>query len=975
MARHSILTSRNGPPGAPHARQGNHFPSSHVWNSEGNTSRCQGSDLLVGLSAIDVSLYVGFGTPPPTRFGHVRFIMLSRLRRLILAASTAFLLLGGVAPAVAQDAARSAGVPPLIDRELLFGNPELAGAQISPDGEFVAFLKPYQGTRNIWVKRTAEPFDAARPVTADTTRPIPDYGWSRDGRFIIFIQDRAGDENYNLYAVDPSAQPAAGSAVPAARNLTDLQNVRVAMYAMPRSDPDTIYIGLNDRDPAWHDLYRVSLSTGDRTLMRENTERIGGWFFDLAGQLRLAIRSPESGDTELLRVDTDGFTPLYVCSVFESCGPVRFHKDGQRVYMVTNRGDDVNLTRLTLLDVRSGEEVLVESDPENRVDLGTAIFSDRTDELLATVYTDERTRVHWKDQTWEAEYTALQQQLPGRQLNFVSSTRDERLYLLVAHSDVEPGETYVYDRETKGLRLLYRVREQLPREALSPMTTVRYPSSDGLEIPAYLTLPKGLEGRNLPLVVVPHGGPWARDGWGFNTLAQFLANRGYAVLQPNFRGSTGYGKAFLNAGNMQWGDLMQDDITWGVRHLIAEGIADPERIGIFGGSYGGYATLAGLAFTPDLYAAGVSLVGPSNLLTLLEAIPPYWEAARTTFHERMGDPSTPEGRARLERQSPLNSASRIQAPLLVIQGGNDPRVKKAESEQIVIALRDRDFPVEYIMAPDEGHGFARPVNSMAGFAAAERFLAAHLEGRFQRGGTPEVVERLRAITVDPATVVLARTVDPSAIGVPTPAVALQPGRFGYAIRLEMAGQTVPLSSSIEIADEGESWVITETARTPAGDTIDRTVLAKEGLVLRSRAITQGAVSITLAVADGTITGRMSMGAQGQDISAALDGELFADGAGAPLVLATLPLAEGYTTAFRNFSLQPPKARTVQLAVVGREEVTVPAGTFDAFVVELTSPDDENETTFWVAVESRRAVKSVATGPQLNGGRLTAELQE
>jgi dipeptidyl aminopeptidase/acylaminoacyl peptidase len=900
--------------------------------------------------------------------------MVTRFRS-VAASMAALMLLASAGPVFAQNAPAPGGLPPLIDRELFFGDPEIAAPRLSPDGAFIAFLRPYQGMRNIWVKRTNEPFDAARPVTADTTRPIPDYAWSRDGRFILYVQDEGGDENYNLHVVDPAAAPAAGRNVPPARNLTAVKGVRVVMYAMPRDEPDTIYIGLNDRDPAWHDLYRVSLSSGARTLMRQNTDRIGAWVFDLAGQLRLAVRSPENGDTELLRVDKDRFTPIYVCGVFESCSPIRFHKDGARVYMVTNKGDAVNLTRLTLLDVATGEEVLVESDPQNRVDLATAVFSESTDELISTVYVDDRPRVHWKDKAWEAEYEALQKRLPGRQLNFVSSTRDERRYLLVAHSDVEPGETYVYNRDTRELALQYRVRERLPREALAPMTSVRYASSDGLEIPAYLTLPKGVPARNLPLLVVPHGGPWARDGWGYDTLAQFFANRGYAVLQPNFRGSTGYGKSFLNAGNKQWGEKMQDDITWGVRHLIKEGVADPDRVGIFGASYGGYATLAGLAFTPDVYTAGVSVVGPSNLITLLDSIPAYWEAGRKTFHERMGDPSTPEGRARLERQSPLNSASAIKAPLLVIQGGNDPRVKKAESEQIVVALRDRGFPVEYIMAPDEGHGFAKPVNSMAVFAASERFLASHLEGRFQKGGTPEVVTRLSEITVDPASVVLARAIDVSQIGPPTPARELQTGTFRYAARLEVAGQTISLAASMTAVEDGNTWVVTQSLTTPAGEQTDRTVVAKDGLALRSRAITQGPVSITFAVADGKVTGRMSAGAQGGDISVNVDGALFGDGAAAPLALATLPLADGYRATFRNFSVQPPGVRTVLLTVAGSEPVSVPAGTFDTFKVELTSPDDENKATYWVAKESRRVVKSVATGPQLNGGTLTAELQE
>jgi dipeptidyl aminopeptidase/acylaminoacyl peptidase len=286
------------------------------------------------------------------------------------------------------------------------------------------------------------------------------------------------------------------------------------------------------------------------------------------------------------------------------------------------------------------------------------------------------------------------------------------------------------------------------------MQPIRYKSSDGMEIPAYLTLPKGLTPKGLPVIVFPHGGPWARDAWGYDAGAQFLANRGYAVLQPNFRGSTGYGKKFLNAGNLQWGEKMQDDLTWGARYLVEMGTADRKRIGIMGASYGGYATLAGVAFTPDLYAAAVAYVAPSNLITLLESIPPYWEQIRALFYRRMGNPNTPQGIAQLERQSPLNSAAKIKTPLMVVQGANDPRVNKRESDQIVIALRDRNFPVEYLVAPDEGHGFARPVNSMAMFAAAEKFLARHLRGRYQEGGSPEVMNRLKEITVDPTTVVM-----------------------------------------------------------------------------------------------------------------------------------------------------------------------------------------------------------------------------
>ena len=663
-------------------------------------------------------------------------------------------LLFAVLTIFSTNAAAQNGLPPLIDREIFFGNPEIAGAQISPDGKYIAFRKPHKDTMNIWVKRADEPFDKARLVTNETKRPIRGYFWSRDGKYILFVNDFGGDENFNVYTVDPAATPAAGAEVAAARNLTDVKKVRARIYEVPRSEPDTIYVGLNDRDARWHDLYKVRVSTGARELIRQNTDRFGGYQFDNKGKLRLATRTPENGDTELLRLDTDGkATRVYSCNVFETCYPVRFHKDNRRVYMVTNKGD-VDLIRLVLLDPETGKEESVETDPMNRVDFGNARYSDVTDELIYTAYEDDKPRIYFKDKSFEADYKLLQKQLPNKEIAFGSSTKDEMMWLVTAWSDTEPGETYLFDRKSKKVTKQYRDRERLPREALAEMRVVRYKSSDGLEIPAYLTLPKGVPAKNLPTIIHPHGGPWGRDTWGYRSIAQFAANRGYAVLQPNFRASTGFGKKFLDAGNNQWGDKMQDDLTHGVKYLIEQGIADPKRVGIWGGSYGGYATLAGITFTPDLYAAAVAEVAPSSLITLLETVPPYWESFRVVFYKRMGDPGTAEGKAQLMRQSPLTHAAKIKTPLLITQGANDPRVNKRESDQIVIALRERNYPVEYLVAPDEGHGYARPVNNMAVLAAAERFFAKHLGGRYQESMTPEVAKRLKEITVDVKTVTL-----------------------------------------------------------------------------------------------------------------------------------------------------------------------------------------------------------------------------
>jgi len=647
-------------------------------------------------------------------------------------------------------------LPPIVDRELFFDNPEISGSQLSPDGTLISFIKPYNGVMNIWVKKFDEPFSAAHPVTADVLRPIRSYFWSRNGKYILYVQDKGGDENFNIYAVDPNGKPAEGSEVPENRDLTNLKGVRVAIYAVPKTDPDALYIGLNDRDAAWHDLYKMKISTGERTLIRQNSgeDRITGWVFDWDDQLRLANRANTDGSNELLRVDKDAFTPIYKTNIFESAYPAAFDKKNEKIYLVTNKGDDVDLTRLVLFDPITLKEEQVEADPLNRVDLGDVSMSEVTREIIYTSYQDEHNRIYFKDKSYEADYNLIMKQLPGTEIYFSRSTADERYWIIGAYSDVDPGTTYLFDRNTKKLTFQYRPRPNIPIENMAQMKPITYKSSDGMEIPAYLTLPKGVEAKNLPLIVFPHGGPWARSGWGFNSYAQFLANRGYAVLDPNFRSSTGYGKKFVDAGNNEWGQKMQDDLTWGVKYLVEQGIADPKRVGIMGGSYGGYATLAGLAFTPDVYACGVSIVGPSNLLTLLNSIPPYWEAGRVVFHTRMGDPNTLEGKAQLERQSPLNSASKINAPLLVVQGANDPRVNKHESDQIVVALRERGFPVEYIVAPDEGHGFARPVNNMAMLAAAEKFLAKHLGGRYQESMKPEVATRLGEITVDPKTVTL-----------------------------------------------------------------------------------------------------------------------------------------------------------------------------------------------------------------------------
>ena len=565
--------------------------------------------------------------------------------------------------------------------------------------------------------------------------------------------------------------------------------------------------------------------------------------------------------------------------------------------------------------------------------------------------------------------------LPGREIGFTSHTSDEKVWIISAHSDTEPGEVYLFDRAKQKLELQYRVREDVPRGALAAEKPIRYKSSDGLEIPAYLTLPKGVPEKDLPLIVFPHGGPWARDQWGYATFPQFLANRGYAVLQPNFRGSTGYGKKFLNAGNGEWGRKMQDDLTWGVKYLVANGTVNAKRVGIAGGSYGGYATLAGVAFTPDLYNAAVAIVPPSDLTFLLHSIPPYWEAMRKIMYTRMADPDTPAGKEILEAESPVNAAGKIKTPLMVVQGANDPRVNKRNSDEIVMAARDKGVPVEYLVAPDEGHGFARPINNLAMVAAMERFLAKYLDARSQESMPADVADKLKEITVDPKTVALAAKVDTSQVGLPTPAHQLTAGSAKFKAVVNAAGRTMNLDSSSEVTAQTASWSVVESLSTPMGVATDTVVIDKDKLTLIERHVKQGLMTMDLAFKGNKVTGTMGMNGQTKPVDVELGGPDFADGAGSIEVIAALPLADGYKTSFYNLDLQKMQPRIMQLSVAASEKVTVPAGSFDAYRVEVVPADGGTDhLTVWVGKENHEAMKYSAVIASMGGATITAERQ-
>ncbi len=912
--------------------------------------------------------------------------------RLLLALSIFVLAGAAPAPAVPAGAAGEAGdylskLPPLIDRELFFGDPEISGAQISGDGRFISFRKPYRGVMNVWIKKTNKPFGSARPLTADTERPVRAYFWTQDSRYVLYLQDQGGNENFHIHAVDPTAKPGKEAKVPPARDLTPIEGITARIYALPERTPDTIVIGLNDRDPAVHDVYRLTISTGERELLLRNEQNVVSWVADLDGNIRLAYRTTADGGGEVLRVGDDGLEPVYSCTFEETCAPARFHKDGKRVYMVTNTGDH-DLSRLVLFDPATGEEQLVHQDPEGEVDFGSPIFSDATEQLIGAAYVGDRVRIYPFTDQLKRDLAVLRDKLPDGELGFSSATEDDRYALVGVASDVNPGSVYLYDSQQGSVEKLYDSRPELPSEHMAPVTPVRYTARDGQEIPAYLTVPRGVEPRRLPAIVVPHGGPWSRDRWGFSSVEQFLANRGYVVLSPNFRGSTGYGKAFLNAGNGEWGTgLMQHDISDGVKYLVDEGIADPERIAIMGGSYGGYATLAGLTFTPDLYAAGVSIVGPSNIITLLKSIPAYWGPIQKIFHRRVGDPDDPADQERLKRQSPLYSATRINKPLLVIQGANDPRVKQAESDQIVVALRDLGRPVEYMVAPDEGHGFAGRENRLAMHVAIERFLAQHLGGRHQQSMQKDVATRLEALMVDVASVKmpelpegleLAKTSDLP----PVSAETLKPLDLRYTSKVQVGAQELIIRSTrthgADTLDDRPVWKVTGRAETPAGNAEDTFWLDPATLQPLRRSASQGPARIELQFTAERVTGRIQAGPSEVDVDRALEAPVFGEGPGLEAVLLALPLEPGYHTNVRVFETARQQVRPMSVTVAGKETLDVAAGSFETWHAVLQPLDGESGGgDYWVSTGSGpMLIRSVTRiPPVMGGGKVSTELTE
>ena len=647
-------------------------------------------------------------------------------------------LVAASAPAFSQPTTLAPGAQvadlsgvPLIPRATLFGNPVRSQGKISPDGKQFAFIAPRDGVMNLWVAPIGKPHQA-KPLTTEKTRPIREYFWSPDSRQLLFDNDTGGDENFLLYGVD--------IATAKSRLLTPFTKTTVEIVQVSNLVSDRILVGINNRDPKWHDVYSLYLASGKLTPVLLNTGNYASFLADQKLVLRGASKSRDDGGSDYYRIvdnKVEG-TPFEKVGLDDSLStaPSGYTADGKTLYWIDSR--DRKTAALFAQDVATGKRTLIGSDP--RADIDTTLADPRTGMVLA--YSVDYLRTEWKslDSSTGRDLAFLERKLKG-DINVTSATTDNNKWTVAVDPVTSPPSVWLYDHKTQALTKLYTARPALEGMPLAAMHPVEIHSRDGLTLPSYLTLPPGSDRNHdgkvdhpVPMVLLVHGGPWARDNYGYNTAHQLLANRGYAVLSVNYRGSTGFGKDFVTAANLQWGRKMHDDLLDATDWAVAQGVTTPDKVAIMGGSYGGYATLAGVTMTPDKFACGVDIVGPSNLETLLKAIPPYWEAGKVQFYKRMGDPTTPEGRALLKERSPLYLADKIKVPLLIGQGANDPRVNVAESQQIVNAMKSRNIPVTYIVFPDEGHGFARPANNLAFFGIAEQFLGKCLGGRAEALG-------------------------------------------------------------------------------------------------------------------------------------------------------------------------------------------------------------------------------------------------
>ncbi len=617
-----------------------------------------------------------------------------------------------------QPADAGADLPPLIPREVLFGNPDKVSPEVSPDGTRLSYLAPDHGVLNVWVRTIGAEDD--RPVTDDRGRGIRAYFWARNSKQIVYVQDTDGDENWHVFTTNLDTDER--------RDLTPFKNVAAWVIAVEPEFPDEILVAINKRSPEYHDVFRANLVTGELTLEVQNSRGFVDWMADRNLHVRGAVRVGRDGGAALMVRDTID-SPWRTLTTWDpenalGCGPLGFTPDGKGLYLISSTGS--NTAELREIDIATGREKVLAGD--SNTDVAGVLMHPQLRTIQAVAFVKERMSWQVLDPSITDDFSAIGGIRRG-DFGLINRDYADRIWLVYFVTDDGPVYYYVYDRKSKTARFLFTHRQAVEELQLAQMAPIKFESRDGLTIHGYLTTPPGLAPKNLPLVLNVHGGPWHRDTWGCHSEVQWLANRGYAVLQVNFRGSTGYGKRFLNAGNREWGGKMHDDLIDGVNWAVQQGVADPERIAIYGGSYGGYAALVGLTFTPEVFCCGVDIVGPSNLVTWMKTVPPYWKPFEPMLFQRVGHPQ--EDAEFLRSRSPLFKVDQITSPLLIAQGANDPRIRAAESRQMVDKLRELGKDVEYVEYEDEGHGFARPENRLDFYARAEKFLAKHLGGRFE----------------------------------------------------------------------------------------------------------------------------------------------------------------------------------------------------------------------------------------------------
>jgi len=834
---------------------------------------------------------------------------------------------------------------PLVDRGLFFDDPAVTDIEISPNGRLFAYRAPFDGQLQLWLSRVHLGVDSAVRVSDG---PAEEFFWTRDSESLLFLRDENGDENFHLFAVDADT-----TGVASPRDLTPIANVRARVYALPDSEPGTVVVGLNDRDPRADDVYRIDIGTGARELVLENVERVSHWVTDLLGVPRIGVRFGEDGGTEILRVRGDTVTPAFGCSPDETCIPLRFHQANRRLYMVTDQGERER-TELVLFHPETFEVELVHGDPDESVDISDAIFASGSNLLVATVYRDDTTRIYAQDSVFAIDLDRISRRQPVASLSIDNSSANEALWVLRQESPSSPARYYLYNRWYDSLNTIASERPSLTPAMLAESEWVSYGASDDEEIAALLTLPRSDSTIGLPTVIIPHDGFWSTLNGSFDPMVQFLANRGYAVLQPRYRGPRELGMQLPSAG------FMQQDLAEVARYLVERGIADPDRVGIVGSGPGGYSAMAAMAFESWTYAAGVAFGAVADLVAYVADVDENDLLIQPALFQRLGDPELPEERQRLESQSPIRAADSIDRPVLLAHGVNDSRVDVTQTERLVHALRTTGTETEYLRMPDEGDRIRRAPNRNAFAAALERFLADNLGGRHQQAIRQDLADLLADLSVGTDAPLGPEVLALTAPLPSTDATDVEPATFVYRITTGEGDATELTRRLISETVNGQAiWRVIDSTLVPAlgGFEFDSTQFMDDGFefepelsgemmpaadtididrmtLLPLRRRTGGMATASVDFSEERVTGEMFVADFVDNIDVQLEAPSFSDGAALDVVIASLDLSEGYETSLRAFDIQLGQVVPFVLRVDGTDQIDTPAGSFDVFSVSL-----------------------------------------